>query len=265
LTLPRASVLLFLPLLTRKVCVVSRMNRLGPPLMHRLDQLLEFIDFNSSIELDYLQIVQCLEGMRQRCCQLNHELQGAREQLRQSEFERSVLEVKLKHARNQVEVEMKKRHLAEAELEKQERKLQLIYDYLMADPQSSPLNEQQQLALSVFSRPGFSRSSLLPGKRLSAMEELGTSVISDISFDHSDDEVEQNAGLGHEVELYNAGLPLSELLSASLLFDLLNPAQNADLDMIKPTRGRGRSSLAPLIQPVVAAKRARPSLATTPS
>ncbi|XP_044294399.1 rac GTPase-activating protein 1-like [Varanus komodoensis] len=203
------------------------MNRLGPPLMHRLDQLLEFIDFNSSIELDYLQIVQCLEGMRQRCCQLNHELQGAREQLRQSEFERSVLEVKLKHARNQVEVEMKKRHLAEAELEKQERKLQLIYDYLMADPQSSPLNEQQQLALSVFSRPGFSRSSLLPGKRLSAMEELGTSVISDISFDHSDDEV--------------------------------------DLDMIKPTRGRGRSSLAPLIQPVVAAKRARPSLATTPS
>lgn len=29
------------------------------------------------------------------------------------------LEVKLKHARNQVEVEMKKRHRAEAELEKQ--------------------------------------------------------------------------------------------------------------------------------------------------
>ena len=57
--------------------------------------------------------------MRQRCCRLNRDLQGAQEQLRRSEFERSVLEVKLKHARNQVEVEMKKRHGAEAELEKQ--------------------------------------------------------------------------------------------------------------------------------------------------
>ncbi|XP_062972845.1 rac GTPase-activating protein 1-like isoform X2 [Elgaria multicarinata webbii] len=205
------------------------MNRLGPPLMHRLDQLLELIDFNNSIELDYLQVARCLEGMRQRCCQLDRDLQGARTQLRQSESERSVLEVKLKHARNQVEVEMKKRHLAEAELENQERKLQLIYDFLMADPQIIPLNEEQRSALTVLDRPSFRCSSLLPSKRLSAREELGNSLISDISFDRSDDEV--------------------------------------DLDMIKPikSRDRRRSSLAPLIQPVIAAKRARPSVAPTPS
>lgn len=46
-------------------------------------------------------------------------MQGTREKLRQSVSEHSVLKVKLKHARNQVEVEMKKRHRAEAELEKQ--------------------------------------------------------------------------------------------------------------------------------------------------
>lgn len=57
--------------------------------------------------------------MRQRCWQLTYDLLGLRDQLRQSNTERSVLEVKLKHARNQVEVEMKKRHRAEAELEKQ--------------------------------------------------------------------------------------------------------------------------------------------------
>lgn len=51
--------------------------------------------------------------------QLKRDLQGLRDQLRQLESERSVLEVKLKHARTQVEVEMKKRHRAEAELEKQ--------------------------------------------------------------------------------------------------------------------------------------------------
>ncbi|KAH0621224.1 hypothetical protein JD844_022302 [Phrynosoma platyrhinos] len=227
------------------------MNRLGPLLMQRLDQLLEFVDFNSSIELDYLQIARCLEGMRQRCCRLDHDLQGVREQLRQSESERLVLEVKLKHARNQVEVEMKKRHGAEAELEKQvvtwqekrnrdrkawrvnsERKLKLIYDYLMADPQISSLSEDQcSAALAVFDQPCFSHSTLLPGKHceprevLSAVQELGTSILSDISFDHSDDEM--------------------------------------DLGMIRPVKGRdrGRSSLVPLIQPVVAAKRARPAVA----
>ncbi|XP_042323431.1 rac GTPase-activating protein 1-like isoform X2 [Sceloporus undulatus] len=212
------------------------MNRLGPLLMQRLDQLLEFVDFNSTLELDYLQIAQCLEGMRQRCCQLDHDLQRVQEHLRQSESERLVLEVKLKHARNQVEVEMKKRHGAEAELEKQERKLKLIYDCLMADPQISSLSEDQCLAaLAVFNRPCFSHSTLLPSKHcvpgevLPAVKELGTSILSDISFDHSDDEI--------------------------------------DLGTTRPIkdRDRGRSSLAPLIQPVVAAKRARPSAAAISS
>ncbi|XP_054826826.1 rac GTPase-activating protein 1-like isoform X2 [Eublepharis macularius] len=204
------------------------MSRLGIPLMHRMDQLLQLIEFNSSIELDYLQIARCLEGMRQRCCRLDHDLRGARDRLRHSESERSVLEVKLKHARNQVEVEMKKRHRAEAELEKQERKLQLIYDYLMADSQINPLKEDQRSALAAFDGRCFGRSTLLPGKQMSAVEELGTSILSDISFDHSDDEV--------------------------------------DLEMIKPAKGsRRRSSLAPLIQPVIAAKRARPSVTPTPN
>uniref|UniRef100_A0ABM5F7Q1 Rac GTPase-activating protein 1-like isoform X5 n=1 Tax=Pogona vitticeps TaxID=103695 RepID=A0ABM5F7Q1_9SAUR len=168
----------------------SRMTHLAPLLMRHLEQFLEFIEFNRNIEEDYLQIVRCLEGMRQRCCRLNRDLQGAQEQLHRSEFERSVLEVKLKHARNQVEVEMKKRHGAEAELEKQERKLQLIYDYLMGDPEISPLTEDQRSALASFDRPRFRRSTLLPGKRLSAVEELGTSILSDISFDQSDDETD---------------------------------------------------------------------------
>nr|XP_056707573.1 rac GTPase-activating protein 1-like [Euleptes europaea] len=201
------------------------MNLLIVPMVRCMDQLLQLIEFNSSIELDYLQITQCLEGMRQRCCQLDCDLQGARDQLRRSESERSVLEVKLKHARNQVEVEMKKRHRVEAELETQERKLQLVHDYLVADPQINPFSEDQR---SAFDGRCFGRSTLQHGKQLSAVEELGTSIISDISFDHSDDEV--------------------------------------DLNMIKPAKAsRRRSSLAPLIQPVVAAKRARPSVTPAPN
>ncbi|XP_060117452.1 rac GTPase-activating protein 1-like [Heteronotia binoei] len=201
------------------------MSRLATQLMN---QLLQFIEFNSSMELDYLQIARCLEGMRQRCCRLDHDLQRARDCLRRSESERSVLEVKLKHARNQVEVEMKKRHRAEAELETQERKLQLIYDYLMADPQINPFSEDQRSVLAAFDGRCLRRSTLQPGKQLSTVEELGNSVVSDISFDHSDDEV--------------------------------------DLAKIKAAKGsRRRSSLAPLIQPVIAPKRARPSVTPAPN
>lgn len=68
---------------------------------------------------DLVQVVQGFEATRRRCCRLQQDAQRAREQLSRVEAERAVLEVKLKHARNQVEVEMKKRHRAEAELEKQ--------------------------------------------------------------------------------------------------------------------------------------------------
>ncbi|XP_066477271.1 rac GTPase-activating protein 1-like [Tiliqua scincoides] len=205
------------------------MNHLCTWLWTHVDQFLHFIELTSSIEQDYLQIARCLEGMRQRCFQLNQDLLRVRDQLCLSESERSVLEVKLKHARNQVEVEMKKRHRAEAELEKQERKMQLIYNYLMTEPHTSPLNENQHLALAALTGHCSNRNTLQPGRRLSVVEELGTSIVSDISFDHSDDET--------------------------------------DLHVIKPYKGRDRrrSSLAPLIQPVVLAKRSRSSVAPAPN
>lgn len=70
---------------------------------------------------DCIRIARCFEATRQRCCRLEQDGRRAREQLARVEAERAALEVKLKHARNQVEVEMKKRHRAEAELEKQVR------------------------------------------------------------------------------------------------------------------------------------------------
>uniref|UniRef100_A0A8B9SJJ9 Rac GTPase-activating protein 1 n=1 Tax=Anas platyrhynchos TaxID=8839 RepID=A0A8B9SJJ9_ANAPL len=71
------------------------------------------------LELDYIRIARCFEATRQKCRRLEQDGRRAREQLARAEAERAALEVKLKHARNQVEVEMKKRHRAEAELEKQ--------------------------------------------------------------------------------------------------------------------------------------------------
>ena len=67
---------------------------------------------------DFIRVVRSFEATRQWCSWLEKDGQRAREQLARAEAERAALEVKLKHARNQVEVEMKKRHRAEAELEK---------------------------------------------------------------------------------------------------------------------------------------------------
>ncbi|XP_043360691.1 LOW QUALITY PROTEIN: rac GTPase-activating protein 1-like [Dermochelys coriacea] len=147
-----------------------------------------------------------------------------REQLLAAESECSALRVKLKHARNQVEVEMGKRQRAEAELEKQERKLQLIFDFLMQESPRTALSDGQRSALALLEGPQLG-TALAPGRRLSAVDESCTSH-SDISYDRTEDDVD------------------------------------LDVMVVKPlkqkSRERPRSSLAPMIGPVVAAKRMRP-------
>ncbi|NXW01559.1 RGAP1 protein, partial [Fregetta grallaria] len=138
-----------------------------------------------------IQIAQCFEATRQRCCRLEQDGRRAREQLARVEAERAALEVKLKHARNQVEVEMKKRHRAEAELEKQERKLQLVFEALMREPWGSGvLSGEQGTVLSALAGRRLG-AALVPGRRSSAVDESCQSLLShsDISYDRTEDDV----------------------------------------------------------------------------
>ncbi|NXT90807.1 RGAP1 protein, partial [Anhinga rufa] len=143
---------------------------------------------------DYIQIARCFEVTRQRCCRLEQDRRRAREQLARVEAERAALEVKLKHARNQVEVEMKKRHRAEAELEKQERKLQLVFEFLMREPWGSGvLSREQGSILSALASRRLG-AALAPGsllRRSSAVDESCQSLLShsDISYDRTEDDV----------------------------------------------------------------------------
>ncbi|KFO95297.1 Rac GTPase-activating protein 1, partial [Calypte anna] len=107
------------------------------------------------------------------------------------EAERAAREVKLKHARNQVEVEMKKRHRAEAELEKQERKLQLVFEYLMREPWGSrKLSGEQCSVLSALAGRRLG-ATLASSRRSSAVDESCQSLLShsDISYDRTEDDV----------------------------------------------------------------------------
>ncbi|NXN52052.1 RGAP1 protein, partial [Rynchops niger] len=151
------------------------------------ERVLQLLEFDGSVEEDYIRIVRCFEATRQRCCRLEQDGQRVRDQLARVEAERAALEVKLKHARNQVEVEMNKRYRAEAELEKQERKLQLVFETLMREPWGSG---EQCSVLSALAGRRFA-ASLAPGRRSSAVDESCQSLLShsDISYDRTEDDV----------------------------------------------------------------------------
>ncbi|NXC51307.1 RGAP1 protein, partial [Penelope pileata] len=150
----------------------------------------QLLDISSNVEEDYIRTVRSLEAMRQRCCQLERDGQRLCEQLARSEAERAALEVKLKHARNQVEVEMKKRFQAEAELEKQECRLQLVLDALMREPGGS--GEQRSVLTALAGQHlGTAPATGSSLRRSSAVDESYQSLLShsDISYDRTEDDV----------------------------------------------------------------------------
>ncbi|XP_068123355.1 rac GTPase-activating protein 1 isoform X2 [Hyperolius riggenbachi] len=154
---------------------------------NHFDQLMRQVEvLNEGIEPQFYQLARNFEDFRRKCQKTEQELGKSRELLMKTETERSALEVKLKHARNQVDVEIKRRQRAEAECEKQERQIQLIRELLMCDPSGSiQLSEQQRSALAFLNN----RTHMSDGngtKRLSTIDESG-SILSDISFDKTDD------------------------------------------------------------------------------
>ncbi|XP_037999598.1 rac GTPase-activating protein 1-like isoform X2 [Motacilla alba alba] len=199
-------------------------------LLARLEQGLQLLELGGSVEEDYIRIARSFEATRQRCCRLEQDGRRAREQLARVEAERAALEVKLKHARNQVEVEMKKRHRAEAELEKQERKLQLVFELLMREPWGNEaLSREQCSVLSALAGRRLG-AALAPIRRSSAVDESCQSLLShsDISYDRTEDDV--------DVEM-------------TVVQTLKRKAPD-----------RQRVSLAPQVGPVVMAKRHRSSV-----
>uniref|UniRef100_A0A8C7UYV9 Rac GTPase-activating protein 1 n=1 Tax=Oncorhynchus mykiss TaxID=8022 RepID=A0A8C7UYV9_ONCMY len=102
------------------------------------------------IEPQFIQMALNFEDCRQKWLQCDEKLVACKEVLTKTETERGALEVKLKHARNQVDVEIRRRQRAESDYEKLERQIQLIRDLLVADGSSSSLHlsEEQRSALA---------------------------------------------------------------------------------------------------------------------
>lgn len=66
---------------------------------------------------DFIQMAQNFEDSRRKWLRTEQELGSCKEKLTKAEMERGALDVKLKHARNQVDVEIRRRQKAEADCE----------------------------------------------------------------------------------------------------------------------------------------------------
>ncbi|KAM7338749.1 hypothetical protein ACRRTK_002233 [Alexandromys fortis] len=168
-------------------------------LFEQLVRRLEIIsEGNESIE--FIQVVKDFEDFRKKCQRTNQELEKFKDLLLKAKTGRSALDVKLKHVRNQVDVEIKRRQRAEAECAKLEQQIQLIRDILMFDTSGSiQLSEEQKSALAFLNR-GQTPSGNCGNNRLSTIDESG-SILSDISFDKTDVSLDWDSSLGKNFKM----------------------------------------------------------------
>uniref|UniRef100_A0A8D0HLZ0 Rac GTPase-activating protein 1 n=1 Tax=Sphenodon punctatus TaxID=8508 RepID=A0A8D0HLZ0_SPHPU len=148
----------------------------------------------------FIQLAKSFEEFRKKWQKAEYELARTKDLLMKTETERSALDVKLKHARNQVDVEIKRRQRAEVDCEKLERQIQLIRELLMCDSAGSiHLSEEQKSALAFLNKPRTSAGGS-GNKRLSTIDESG-SILSDISFDKTDESLDWDSTVVRTIRL----------------------------------------------------------------
>uniref|UniRef100_UPI00398EB5E1 rac GTPase-activating protein 1 isoform X1 n=2 Tax=Pristiophorus japonicus TaxID=55135 RepID=UPI00398EB5E1 len=168
------------------------------------EQLLRQMEvLNEGIEPQFIQLAKNFEECRRKWQRTELELSRATECLTKAETERSALDVKLKHARNQVDIEMKRRQKAETECERLERQIQLIRELLIAEGSTSiQLNEEQKSALAFLNPKCSNSNGYASNKRLSTIDESGSFVShSDVSYDKTDDSMDWDSSIVRTVKL----------------------------------------------------------------
>uniref|UniRef100_A0A8C5LML7 Rac GTPase-activating protein 1 n=1 Tax=Leptobrachium leishanense TaxID=445787 RepID=A0A8C5LML7_9ANUR len=202
-------------------------------LRNLLEQLMRQSDvLNEGIEPQFIQLAKNFEEFRRKWQKSDQELSKGKEILMKTETERSALEVKLKHARNQVDVEIKRRQRAEAECEKLERQIQLIRELLMSDPSCSiQLSEQQRSALAFLNNKTRTSNDGNGTRRLSTIDE-SASILSDISFDKTEDSLRSSR---HHVE--GPPVPSKRTRSFGLAIDPANDSIVAKTTVTVPNNG----------------------------
>ncbi|XP_030278350.1 rac GTPase-activating protein 1 [Sparus aurata] len=157
---------------------------------------------NENIEPNFIQMAQNFDECRRKWLRSQQELGSCKEVLTKAETERGALEVKLKHARNQVDVEIRRRQKAEADCEKLDRQIQLIRDLLTSEGSSNSiqLSAEQRSALAFLNTNCQAGANLNTSRRLTRIDE-SASILSDISYDKTDDSLDWDSSTVRTVRL----------------------------------------------------------------
>ncbi|XP_034025328.1 rac GTPase-activating protein 1-like [Thalassophryne amazonica] len=147
-------------------------------------------------EKGFIEVVKNFEASRKKWLHAELELKKYKELLVKSDIAKAALEVKLKHARNQLDVEMKKRLKIEADYQYLQRQMQLMCDILIHDSKSSGcLNDEQKSLLATFEYKGGNVTLHKSSKRLSVIDESSFLSHSDISYDRTEDDVDMDSAV----------------------------------------------------------------------
>ncbi|XP_054913958.1 rac GTPase-activating protein 1 [Poeciliopsis prolifica] len=160
-------------------------------------QRIQMEESSMAVERECLSVVQNLEAVRRSWQRAEAELKRFKELLVKSDVAKAALEIQLKHARNQVDVEMRKRHKVEADYQYLERQMQLMCDVLVQDGKfTASLNDEQKKLLAKLNQQGANATLHRSTKsRLSVIDESSFLSHSDISYDRTEDYVDLDATL----------------------------------------------------------------------
>ncbi|XP_014874072.1 rac GTPase-activating protein 1 isoform X3 [Poecilia latipinna] len=160
-------------------------------------QRIHMEESSMAVERECLNVVQNLEAVRRSWQRAEAELKRFKELLVKSDVAKAALEIQLKHARNQVDVEMRKRHKVEANYQYLERQMGLMCDILVQDGKfNTSLNDEQKNFLAKLNQQGANATLLRSTKsRLSVIDESSFLSHSDISYDRTEDYVDLDTTL----------------------------------------------------------------------
>ncbi|CAK8694926.1 rac GTPase-activating protein 1-like isoform X2 [Clavelina lepadiformis] len=148
----------------------------------------------SSCEKEFLQFAQHFEACCKKWNSSEYKCAELQEKLTKSEAEKNALMIKLKHARRQIEVEMRGRQQAEQDRDELSQQIALVRELLLSDTPSGTLSEEQQRKLDFLNASRFQspRGSSRAARRLDPIDETGSmlSDYSDISFDVTEDDLD---------------------------------------------------------------------------
>ncbi|XP_014665072.1 PREDICTED: rac GTPase-activating protein 1-like [Priapulus caudatus] len=180
------------------------MNMSKLSLVARYDDLVRNTSvLTQGIEGDIIQFVKHQELCRSRWLSCETEVEKIKSMLRRQEAENSSLELKLKHARQQIESEMNKRMRVESDKDTLDRQMGLIGQIMNDNKNKSMLTAQDRERLSFLNSVNYTAERTTPKGNLGTIDETGSLLsVSDCDMTEESADGETLLRSGRRVSLW---------------------------------------------------------------